>query len=161
MLLFKHLDSMPYLTRQITREAYIEKYRPEFAALNFSNKYLKKNTKLLAFFLGNRGYYSGHEIFFKKDGFRDAVKNANTCNDILVELKNLKFTAIVLNYDKFNNWINTSFSEQEKKMITEFFNLSVTRLFRKGGYGLLSDVNYFVRSASIILAGFLISINAF
>lgn len=134
--LFGSVDPLPYLSRQITREAYIEKFRPEFAALNFSNLNLDDNTKLLALFLGGRRYYSDHEIIFKRSGFRNIIRKANTSNDILVDLKARKFSDIVLNYKKFNNWINTNCSNREKKLIQDFFNLSVDSLFSKGGYGL-------------------------
>ncbi|MBC2703252.1 phospholipid carrier-dependent glycosyltransferase [Desulfobacula sp.] len=134
--LFKYVDPLLYLSKRVTREEYIEKYRPEFAVLNFSNSNLNENTKLLGLFLGNRGYYSDHEINFNTGDLREIIKKSNTCNDILSELKLLKFTDIVLNYEKFNNWVNVNFSKQEKIIIKDFFNLSVIISFTKGGYGL-------------------------
>ena len=134
--LFKSVDPLPYLSRQITREEYIEKFRPEFAALNFSNINLDKNTKLLGLFLGERGYYSDHEILFKISGFKDIIEKSSNCNEVLTELKALNFTDTVLNYEKLNNWINVNFSTSKKIMIKDFFNHSVDRLFSKGGYGL-------------------------
>ncbi|MCP4672670.1 MAG: hypothetical protein GY857_15350 [Desulfobacula sp.] len=134
--LFRLVDPLPYLSKQITREDYIEKFRPEFAAINFSNKILNKNTRLLGLFLGNRGYYSNHEINFNLYDFMAIIIKSNTGNDILAELKELKYTDIILNYDKLNNWINTSFTKEKIIIIEDFFNRSVTRVFNKGGYGL-------------------------
>lgn len=134
--LFRCVDPLPYLSKKITREEYIEKFRPEFAALNFANKNLNVNTKLLGLFLGNRGYYSDHEINFNMDDFMNIIKNSNNNNNIRTELLERKYTDIVLNYEKLNNWIDINFSKQEKIRIKSFFDLSVNRIFSKGGYGL-------------------------
>ncbi len=133
---FQRVDPLPYLSKKITREEYIEKFRPEFAALNFANKNLKMNTKILGLSLGNRGYYSDHEINFNMYNFLNIIKNSNNNDDIRTELLERKYTDIVLNYEEFNNWINTNFSKQEKILIKDFFDLSVNRIFCKGGYGL-------------------------
>jgi len=134
--LFTVVDPLPYLSKQISREEYIEKFRPEFAALNFSNKNLNETTKLLGLFLGNRGYYSDHKINFKLHDFMYIIRESNTGNDILAGLQDLKYTDIILNYEKLTNWVNTNFTKEKIIIIEDFFNRSVTMLFSKGGYGL-------------------------
>ena len=134
--LFNIVDPLPYLTKHVTREFYIEKFRPEFAALNYSNTNLNNGTKILALFLGNRRYYSDHEITFEIETFKNIVKTSETNEEILSQLKDCNYTELILNYEKIDHWISTNFSDREKKMIEDFFNLSVYRLFNKGGYGL-------------------------
>jgi 4-amino-4-deoxy-L-arabinose transferase-like glycosyltransferase len=132
--LFNKIDPLSYISHQITRDEYIEKFRPEYAALQYTNQ-LKGDIKLLAFFLGNRMYYSEHDIKFKHNLFKNIVQNSKTPGDIYQTLKIKNFTNFIINYAQFNLWIERTFTLDEKKQIHLFFNTHTKRLFLKNGHG--------------------------
>lgn len=134
--LFKKIAPQTYITHQVTRSEYIEKFRPEYTALQFANHHLKGDIKLLAFFLGNRRYYSMHDIRFNHPFFKKLVQESKTANDIFQGLRRENFTNLIVDYTKLNSWINNSFNPIEKKRIQDFFKQNTTELFSKSNHGL-------------------------
>ncbi|MCP3940841.1 MAG: phospholipid carrier-dependent glycosyltransferase [Desulfobacteraceae bacterium] len=134
--LFKKIAPQTYITHKITRSEYIEQFRPEYATLQFSNQHLKGNIKLLAFFLGNRRYYSTHDIIFNNELFQKIIQESKTPKQIFQNLKIKKFTHLLINYPKFNSWININFDTREKEKIQKFFNKYTKILFLKNNHGL-------------------------
>jgi hypothetical protein len=136
--LYYKVDPLPYIFNRTTRSEYIEKFRPEYAALQFANNNLGQESQLLALFLGNRRYYSMHEIRFDFEIFETIVKRANNYQDIVSELKEKGYTDLILNYKLFNDWVHKVFTNDQKTVIKFFFDHSLHLLFKKGGYGLYS-----------------------
>jgi hypothetical protein len=132
--LFNKIDPIRYISHQITRDDYIEKFRPEYAALQYTN-HLKEDIKILAFFLGNRMYYSEHNIKFKYTLFQHLVQNSKTTDNIAQELKANGFTHFIINFSQFTPWIENSFNLSEKKLIHLFFKTHTKILFFKNGHG--------------------------
>ncbi len=135
--LFKKTDPLPYIFNQVTESQYIQKFRPEYATFQFANSNLGKNSKILAFFLGGRRYHSNHNINFSKALFQRIVEQAGNENDILDKLKRHRYTDLIINYPKFNNWIELEFNDNNKKqLIYLFFTNHTDKLFSKDGHGL-------------------------
>ena len=134
--LFKKTDPLPYVFNKISRAKYIQKFRPEYATIKFANDHLDKNTKLLAFFLGNRRYYSNHEIRFNYLILLQILKNSDNIKEISDKLKNMGYTDFIINYPKFNNWVEREFSESDKKILKKFFNVYTNKIFTYDRYGL-------------------------
>ena len=133
--LFQKIAPHTYITHQVTRAEYIEKFRPEYASLQFANQHLKGNVKLLAFFLGGRRYYSDHDIRFDDALFKKMVQDSETVENIFQCLKIQNFTNLIINYPKFNSWIERSFDTEGKKRVQLFFNQYTERLFSGNGHG--------------------------
>ncbi len=134
--LFEKIAPQTYITHQVTRSEYIERFRPEYACLEFSNQHLKGDTKLLAFFLGNRRYYSTHDIRFNYELLKKFVQESETAKELFQKLKNEKFTHLIINYPNFNAWIGTNFNMNEKKRIQDFFNQYTKIVYSKNNHGL-------------------------
>jgi len=77
-----------------------------------------------------------------------------------IHIQNSVLLGMVVKKDKTFSMIRSNLVPVLGQKINLSFKLSKTDM-RMIGNIKVSDVNYFVRSASIILAGFLISINAF
>ena len=133
---FKHVDPFSYLSGRLDRDAYIERYRPEYAAIKYANTNLPKQTRILAIFLGNRLYYSEREMIFGDRFFQNSVERATQHGDILADLKQKKITHILIRYDMFNNWSNRQLEENNKQILASFINSDMHRIFSKNGYGL-------------------------
>jgi len=134
--LFNKIAPQTFITNQVTRSEYIEKFRPEYAVLQYANQHLKGDINILAFFLGNRRYYSNHDIYFTYELFIDAAQDSKTAKEISQILKTKKFTHLIINLPKFIPWIDTNFDMAKKKMIQEFFNQNTKKIFSKNNHGL-------------------------
>jgi len=66
---FEYVKPLEYLTGRISRDDYITRYRPEYAAMRYINKNLPENAGILFFFVGNRGYYCDRTYLFEEIQF--------------------------------------------------------------------------------------------
>jgi hypothetical protein len=133
---FNLYSPVKYISGKTTRDEYIQKRRPEYAALKFANQNLGNKTKLFAFYLGSRRYYSNHDISFNIGLFKKIIKQSDNENIILKKLKNHYFTDLIINFPKFNEWITRELTKEEKKKLMLFFNNHTGLLFNKDGHGL-------------------------
>ncbi|MHC4458201.1 MAG: ArnT family glycosyltransferase [Planctomycetota bacterium] len=133
---FNIVDPFSYLSGRLNREAYIEKYRPEYPVFLFANQHLAKDDKILGLFLGKRRYYSDREIIFKVGLFRRAVKNAQSANEIVADLKQSGITHLIIRFDIFKSWSKAVFDIRQKEMLRTFYDSNLRLIFTKGGYGL-------------------------
>jgi hypothetical protein len=134
--LFRKIEPLSYITHKVTRSEYIEKFRPEYPVLQFANQDLTQETKILAFFLGNRRYYSDHDISFNHSGFKSAVQNSKTSDEIFQYLKKFHYSNLIIHYPAFNSWVNVSFNAEEKKRTQDFMDINTKLLFSKNNHGL-------------------------
>lgn len=125
-----------YIDGKIGREAYIEKYRPEYAVLKYANRNLPEDVKILSLFLGQRLYYSDREMRFDIDLFRKITRQARTSEVVLTELKEKDFTHLLVGKALFTKWVYMNLDESQKKLVREFFKKDVKSIFSKGGYEL-------------------------
>jgi len=130
---FRLVNPVGYLRGDIGWDEYIEKYRPEYAAIKYANNNLSEDAKILCFFLGNRRYYSDREMLFDETILIHSVKNRNM---IRSDLREKGITHLLIWYELFYKWVDNNFSENEKILINKFFREDTTLLFSKGGYGL-------------------------
>jgi 4-amino-4-deoxy-L-arabinose transferase-like glycosyltransferase len=133
---FRCVEPMTYLTGQVDRDQYIEKYRPEYAVMKYANQKLPKNAVILPVFTGNRYYYSDRKMVFNFSLFAKIIKETDRPEEVLSELKKRGITHIMIGYELFNAWANNNFSKQEKIFIERFFHKQILYLYSKNGYGL-------------------------
>ncbi len=133
---FRYVEPMTYLTGQVDRDQYIEKYRPEYAVMRYANQHISEDAVILPVFIGNRYYYSDRKMIFNFSLFAKIVKEANRPDEMLSELKKRGITHIMIGYDLFNSWANNNFSKKEKIQIERFFSKQIDYLYSKNGYGL-------------------------
>ncbi len=133
---FNTVAPFGYINGDIGREAYIEKYRPEYSALKYANRNLPEDVKILSLFLGQRLYYSDREMRFDIDLFQKITKQARTAEVISSELKEKNFTHLLVGKALFAKWVYMNFDEPQKKLVREFFKKDAKSIFSKGGYEL-------------------------
>jgi len=130
---FRLVNPVGYLRGDTGRDEYIEKYRPEYAAIKYANGNLPADAKILCFFLGNRRYYSDREILFDETILIHSVKNRIM---IRSDLREKGITHLLIWYELFDKWVENNFSEDEKILISKFFREDTALLFYRSGYGL-------------------------
>ncbi|MBA4368915.1 MAG: hypothetical protein C0403_14905, partial [Desulfobacterium sp.] len=133
---FRYVEPMTYLTGQVDREQYIEKYHPEYAVMKYANQNLQRDAVILPVFTGNRYYYSDRKMIFNFSLLAKIIKETDRPEEILSELKKRGITHIMIGYELFNAWANNNFSKQEKISIERFFHKQIFYLYSKNGYGL-------------------------
>jgi 4-amino-4-deoxy-L-arabinose transferase-like glycosyltransferase len=135
---FRIVDPMSYLTGRISREDYIQKFRPEYAALDFANKKLPDNSRILALFNGNRIYYSERELICDNESFRKAVHASRTSDDLVQSLKRRGISHVLVRLDLFSEWANSQFKADQKDILKSLFGETLTRLYHGYGYALFA-----------------------
>lgn len=133
---FKRDQPLAYISGKITREEYIQHFRHEYAALQYANKNLNKNSKIFGLYLGNRGYYSDLHIEFSLIQFQKSASVAQKGSDIAKSLYEQGFTHLLINQSLFNYWVQ-KYSIHERLMLKDFFTHYTDRIFLKDGCSLL------------------------
>ena len=133
---FNIVSPFSYLSGRINRDAYIAKYRPEYTTIQFVNRNLPNNAKVLALFLGNRLYYSDRDLIFGDNLFRKTIKMAESSDVIIAEMQKKGFTHILIRHDLFSHWAGVQFNDREKEMLDAIFKKNLNKLFSQSGYGL-------------------------
>lgn len=136
--LFGIVDPVSYLRGDISREAYILKHRPEYAAISFANRNLPENARILALFNGNRIYYSDRELVCDNESFRRAVNAARSSADLVQALKRNNFSHLLVRGDLFNQWAESQFKAEQKAVLQSFFGDALLRLYQGHGYVLFA-----------------------
>ncbi len=79
---FQSVAPLNYITGQVDRGTYIQKYRPEYAALQYVNRHLPQDARLLAIFLGRRSYYCDRDMVFGIEQLKDITQAAQSPEEI-------------------------------------------------------------------------------
>jgi len=140
--LFKTVEPMSYISGRVGRDEYIEKHRPEYAAINYGNHNIPDNAKIMCMFLGNRSYYSDREVVFKYNLVPKAALQVYSPEMIFINLKKRKITHLLVRYDLFGKWVGDNYNEREKEVINKFFKNHTSLLFSKNGHGLYKLKNH-------------------
>jgi len=140
--LFKIVEPMSYISGRVGRDEYIEKHRPEYAAINYANHNISDNAKIMCMFLGNRSYYIDREVVFHYNLVSKAIIKKDSPERLFINLKKRKITHLLIRYDLFSKWVEDNYNEREKEVINKFFRKHTSLLFSKNGHGLYQLENH-------------------
>lgn len=133
---FNKDQPLAYITGKLTRDQYIQKFRPEYASFEYANNNLAENDKIFGLFLGNRGYYSDIPIEFGNDLLQWSAPGPENGTGIALAMRKNGFTHLLINFNMFNHWV-TKKNTIEKKTLKKFLDSYTVKKFAKNGYGLL------------------------
>ncbi len=126
-----------YLEGELSRDEYIQKYRPEHAAIKYANRHLPEEARILLLFNGNRVYYIDRETISSPELFRTLVKKGRSAEDIRDELSRRGISHLLVGAERFNRWAESQFSDREKMMLQALFQKHFRSLYQGHGYVLL------------------------
>ena len=136
ILQFRYVSPLNFISGQIGRDAYIEQYRPEYAAIQFANKEVPDTGIILGVFLGNRSYYSNRPMVFNFKRFLlDTFQQNFSAEEVKVNLSNAGITHLIVRYDLFNQWVDHNFDDNLKGELARLFTKHMDLVFSKGGHG--------------------------
>jgi hypothetical protein len=127
---------LDYLSGKLTRDEYIQMFRPEYAAFQYANANLAREAKIFGLYMGGRGYYSDRYIAFPDALLHRAAREAASGKDVAATLAGSGFTHILMSYAGFNLWLKEAASDHDRQVLRQFFESHVEVLFSKDGYGL-------------------------
>ena len=138
---YKYVDPFGYLSGAVSRDEYIDKYRPEYPVIRYINENLNPHDRILLLFMGNRGYYCDREYVFdmisNRSLLRELVKRSRKPEQILQGLKGNGITHMLIRYDIFDRWVKDedNFTIRERELLGGFFKRHVELLYFKWGFG--------------------------
>ena len=136
---FRIVEPLRYLSGDISRDDYIQKFRPEFAAMRYINRHLPPDARVLGVFLGNRRYYCDRDLFF--DGTLEAgIRSAATAEVFGHMLRDKGFTHVIIRHDLFDKFILNRLSADRLNLFHEFIKNHTKSLFSEDGY-ILFELN--------------------
>jgi 4-amino-4-deoxy-L-arabinose transferase-like glycosyltransferase len=133
---FRIVKPIQYLAGSMTRDEYIETFRPEYAAITYANAHVDGDGDILALFIGGRGYYSDRGMRYDVGLLQSAVERAATAQELRDHLSAFGFTHLLIRFDMFDNWCHNFLDEKEKQIVSNLFKNSDMLLFAKNGHGL-------------------------
>ncbi|UCF94887.1 MAG: phospholipid carrier-dependent glycosyltransferase [Desulfobacterales bacterium] len=133
---FRYVDPLSYIGGRLGRDEYIQKYRPEYAALKYANEYLPQDAKILALYLGNRRYYSDRNIYFGVKLFERTLKRSESAEKLLHNLGRQRITHLLVRYDLFDRFSKANFNAKQQETLRIFFERHTKKLLLKDGHGL-------------------------
>ena len=134
---FDKVKPMPYISGKIDRDSYIAQFRPEYLAIRFANQNLPDTVKILAIFLGNRGYYFDRDVLFDMKLPIPAIDTAGSGRTVEALLHQQGITHLLIRYDLFDRWLST-LTDNDKETMARFFQTRTRLLFSSGGHGLFA-----------------------
>jgi len=136
---FRYVAPFSYLTGAVTRDEYITKYRPEYPAMQYVNKNLPPESRLLFIFLGKRGYYCDRDYIPDTQGqvnrLYQLIKKSNSPHEVWRDFEKMRITHLIIQIGIFNGWVNDLFDVEKRKLVKEFFTKHVSLLYSANGVG--------------------------
>jgi hypothetical protein len=137
---FKAIRPFEFLSGTVSRDEYIARYRPEYSAMEYINKSLPQDAKVLFIFMGNRGYYCEREYVFDMKNYRSTllhlIKDEYDPQAVFSGLRSMGVTHLLMRNDIFYKWVNKVFKESDRSVLRLFMKKYVVLMFKKEKYRL-------------------------
>lgn len=141
---FKKYTPFDYLSGKISRSDYITRHRPEYPLIEFINANLPAESRILAVFLGSRGYYFDRAVSFDLQAGRSRLceisRQSRDAGEIAEALRNLRITHLIIRYDLFLQWTQQQLSPEEHTRLNQFFQNHTKLLAEDNGYGIVEII---------------------
>ena len=137
---FQKVNPLGYISGEVSREEYISRYRREFPALQYVNRNLPPDSKILFLFLGKRGYYCDREYIPDTEGqvrsLYNMLREAKDPKDIETRLRRKGITHVLADLNIFDRWLHDLLDDTPQGHAREFFKKRLTPLYFRNGVGL-------------------------
>jgi len=144
--LFISYQPLSYLKGQMTRDEYISKYLPEYSVIQYANSHLKHDDKILAIFLGGRGYYFDIPVIFDLAGTENSidtiVSNSSSADEVYDKLTEKGFTHLFIRLQLFSENANHTHTIEEIGRLNDFLLRFTKQLNVNERYGLFELRHY-------------------
>ena len=132
--LFQKTDVLSYLSRQITRDQYITKFRPEYDLIKYANQYLKDDDQILCLFIGDRIYYFDKKIQIDSGILKNALIESSSADQLQSSLSRHGISYLLFRIDLIDTWAKNNLDTGKRIIFNTFL--------RKNGKQIKSNDNY-------------------
>jgi 4-amino-4-deoxy-L-arabinose transferase-like glycosyltransferase len=133
---FHQIEPLEYLSGRISRDDYIQRFRPEYATFRYINTHLPQEARVLGVFLGDRRYYCDRELIC--DGtFEAGLRKVDSADALARMLAAKGVSHMVIRTDLFEQAVLGRQSADTVKLFEAFFSRYTHKLFSRDGYVLL------------------------
>jgi 4-amino-4-deoxy-L-arabinose transferase-like glycosyltransferase len=136
--LFGTIRPLDYISGKETRAEYITRYRREYPVVEYANQHLPRDARILAFYLGNRTYYSERYLDCRYAVFFEALKGAQSAEGLLQALRTDGYSHLLIREDMFRESLDSSMSQADQRKVLAFFEEHVRQLVSANGYALFA-----------------------
>jgi 4-amino-4-deoxy-L-arabinose transferase-like glycosyltransferase len=131
---FRKVAPLGYINGVVTRDAYITERRPEYPLIKYINDNIAADAIILGLFLGQRRYYFDCDVIFSEDLLQQSLKVTSEGGDVASKLRGQGVTHLMIRWDLFHNWMQTTLSDQEKVALDQFWHNNLQQLSGHNGY---------------------------
>lgn len=132
---FSYIRPLEYLSKKISRDAYISRYRQEYPVIAYANKILPENARVLCLSIGDRTYYVDRPVHLAEDFYMR--KNGRFSeNELLKKIKRYGTTHIIFHKTSYLNWARF-LNREEREGFQKVFQNHTRQLYKKNNYLLL------------------------
>ena len=138
---WQKIRPLDYLSGKEDRTAFISRFWPEYPLIEYANTQLSDSAKILAVFMGNRGYYFDHDVSFDLKNGKSricTIVQSRRAEDIYTTLKNDDFTHLFVRRDLFTHFAANELSNEEKQNLQYFFDHNTKQIAFVGNFSLLA-----------------------
>jgi hypothetical protein len=137
---YHRFKPIEFISGKVSRQEYISRFRPEYPVIDWANRNLPLQSKILALSLGNRSYYFNREVMFDlknlKSIFCEIIKTSNTDNEVTQKLYRIGITHILVRYEIFQDWIRNDLTHDQQIRLNSFFLTQTKKLAEFNNHGL-------------------------
>ncbi len=133
---FALMRPQDYLLGRVSRDFYIQQCRPEYAVMQYANRNLSSDTRILGLYLGNRLYYSDRELFFGDRLILKIVRDARSPQEVFVQIKEQGFTHIIVDIRNFQLFYGPNLTRAQQERLGLFFRDTLKLLKSHDGFQL-------------------------
>jgi hypothetical protein len=135
---FKEVEPLGYVSGAITRDEYLERHRPEYAAMRFINHYLPQDAKVMLIFLGSRGYYCDRSYVYGDEALGSVFMGSGNAGEMYSKLKSMGITHLLIYDPLLRQWVKDNFKDGAERRLKSFFLNYVKPIYSKHGFSLFA-----------------------
>ncbi|MBP1698448.1 MAG: dolichyl-phosphate-mannose-protein mannosyltransferase protein [Deltaproteobacteria bacterium] len=138
---FKEVEPFGYLAGAVSRDEYLERHRPEYAAMRFINHHLPQDAKVMLVFLGSRGYYCDRSYVYGDEALGPVFLISESGQEIHLRLKEMGITHLLICDPLFGRWVTNNLKESAERGLKPFFLNYVKLVYSQNGFSVFAIEN--------------------
>ena len=137
------VEPFGYIAGAVSRDQYLDRHRPEYAAMRYINRHLPQEAKVMLLFLGGRGYYCDRNYVYGDEALGSVFMGSDSGEEIRSKLEGMGVTHLLIYDPLFARWVNGNLKENNEKALKSFFLNYVKLVYSKNYFSVfvLGDVS--------------------
>ena len=135
---WRHLGAGEYLFGGQSRQEYLDAHLDQYRAIDFINRNLPQDARVLLLFAGNRGYYLDRDYFYSAyhsgESIRSILERSTMPEEVSAGIKALGATDALVRDDLLWRYIVETMPPEKARLWQDFHARYWRRIFRANGF---------------------------